>query len=59
HVDPETGEETFVYSCFNQDQNLQEVDFDHLHARLRQNSVQEKMSNLWLDHLLGDMPPHQ
>jgi NAD(P)H-flavin reductase len=59
HVDPETGEETFVYSCFNQDQNLQEVDFNHLHARLRQNSVQEKMSNLWLDHLLGDMPPHQ
>ena len=59
HVNPDTGEETFVYSCFNQDQNLQEVDFNHLHARLRQNSVQEKMSNLWLDHLLGDMPPHQ
>jgi NADPH-dependent glutamate synthase beta subunit-like oxidoreductase/NAD(P)H-flavin reductase len=59
HVDPETGEETFVYSCFNQDQNLQDVDFNHLHARLRQNSVQEKLSNLWLDHLLNDMPSHQ
>jgi hypothetical protein len=28
------------------------VDFDHLRARLRQNSVQEKLSNLWLDGLL-------
>ncbi|MEE9412606.1 MAG: pyridine nucleotide-disulfide oxidoreductase [Methylococcales bacterium] len=59
HVDPDTGEESFVYSCFNQDQNLQEVDFNHLHARLKQNSVQEKLSNLWLDHLLNDMPSHQ
>jgi hypothetical protein len=28
------------------------VDFGHLAARLRQNSVQEKLTNLWLDHLL-------
>ena len=59
HIDPETGEESFVYSCFNQDQNLLEVDFNHLHARLRQNSVHEKLSNSWLDHLLTEMPPHQ
>ena len=52
HVDPETGEEYFVYSCYNQDQELDRVDFPNLHARLRQNSVQEKLSNLWLDHLL-------
>jgi NADPH-dependent glutamate synthase beta subunit-like oxidoreductase/NAD(P)H-flavin reductase len=52
HHDPETGEEYFVYSCYNQDQELDRVDFDHLHARLRQNTVQEKLSNLWLDYLL-------
>jgi len=28
-------------------------DSDPLRARLRQNSVQEKLSNLWLDHLLN------
>jgi hypothetical protein len=28
------------------------VDFDNLQARLRQNSVQEKLSNLWFEHLL-------
>ncbi|HEX2200969.1 MAG TPA: pyridine nucleotide-disulfide oxidoreductase, partial [Gammaproteobacteria bacterium] len=52
HVDPDTGEEYFVYSCYNQDQELDRVDFTHLNARLRQNSVQEKLSALWLDHLL-------
>ncbi len=53
HIDPETGKETFVYSCYNQDQHLDRVDFDNLHARLRQNSVQEKLSSLWLDYLLN------
>ncbi len=52
HVDPETGKEEFVYSCYNQDQDLDKVDFPHLNARLRQNTVQEKLSNLWLDYLL-------
>ena len=52
-VDPVTGEESFVYSCFNQDQPLDRVDFDHLRARLRQNTVQEKLSNLWLERLLA------
>jgi hypothetical protein len=28
------------------------VDFPNLNARLRQNTVQEKLSNAWLDHLL-------
>jgi hypothetical protein len=34
------------------------VDFVHLNTRLRQNTVQEKLSNLWLDHLLetADLP---
>ncbi|MEE9354982.1 MAG: pyridine nucleotide-disulfide oxidoreductase [Methylococcaceae bacterium] len=52
HKDPETGEEYFVYSCYNQDQDLDRVDFPHLNARLRQNSVQEKLSNLWLEYLI-------
>jgi NAD(P)H-flavin reductase len=52
HVDPETGAESFVFSCFNQDQPLDHVDFQHLNARLRANTVQEKLSNLWLDRLL-------
>jgi NADPH-dependent glutamate synthase beta subunit-like oxidoreductase/NAD(P)H-flavin reductase len=51
-IDPESGEEYFVYSCYNQDQELDRVDFENLNARLRQNSVQEKLSNRWLDLLL-------
>ena len=58
HEDPETGEESFVYSCNNQDQMLDEVDFSNLHQRLRQNSVQEKLSDLWLDHLLEEYQRH-
>lgn len=53
HVSPDTGEEYFVYSCYQQDQELDRVDFDHLNGRLRQNSVLEKLSNLWLDRLLA------
>jgi NAD(P)H-flavin reductase len=53
HIDPETGKESFVYSCNNQDQDLDRVDFPNLRARLKQNSVQEKLSSLWLDYLLG------
>jgi NAD(P)H-flavin reductase len=58
HVDPQTGEESFVYSCNNQDQILDEVDFSNLRQRLRQNSVQEKLSDLWLDHLLDEYRQH-
>ncbi|HLL74317.1 MAG TPA: FAD-dependent oxidoreductase, partial [Pyrinomonadaceae bacterium] len=54
HVDPETGEESFVFSCFNQDQLLDHVDFQNLNARLRANTVQEKLANLWLDKLIRD-----
>jgi hypothetical protein len=52
HVDPESGEESFMYSCYNQDQALDYVDFPNLQARLRQNTVQEKLSSLWLTYLL-------
>ncbi|HEY5703269.1 MAG TPA: pyridine nucleotide-disulfide oxidoreductase, partial [Gammaproteobacteria bacterium] len=54
HIEPTTGEEYFVYSCYNQDQELDRVDFSNLNSRLRQNSVQEKLSNLWLDTLLDN-----
>ena len=53
HVDPKTGKETFVFSCFNQDQHLDDVDFANLRARLRQNTVTEKLTNLWLTRLLS------
>ena len=33
HVDPETGEETFVFSCFNQDQAMDDVDFSFLNSQ--------------------------
>ena len=59
HVDPVTGKEEFIFSCFNQDQEMDRVDFNNLNARLRQNTVQEKLSNLWLDHLLEQVDlPH-
>jgi NADPH-dependent glutamate synthase beta subunit-like oxidoreductase/NAD(P)H-flavin reductase len=53
HVDPATGKESFVFSCFNQDQPLDDVDFTNLRARLRQNTVLEKLSNLWLTRLMA------
>ncbi|PYQ49250.1 MAG: hypothetical protein DMF59_14020, partial [Acidobacteria bacterium] len=52
HVDPVSGKESFVFSCFNQDQKMDEVDFINLRARLRQNTVVEKLTNLWLTRLL-------
>ncbi len=56
HVDPRTGKEFFVFSCFNQDQPLDRVDFHHLRERLSQNGVLEKVTNAWLDHLLRQRP---
>ncbi len=56
HVDPKTGKETVVFTCFNQDQPLDAVDFGHLRQRLRLNSMQEKLSAAWLAHLLEKNP---
>jgi hypothetical protein len=53
HIDPVSGKESFIFSCFNQDQKLDEVDFINLRARLRQNTVLEKLTNLWLTRLLS------
>jgi len=59
HVDPVTGEESIIFSCFNQDQEMDRVDFPNLAARLRQNTVQEKLGNMWFDHLMrGQTWPH-
>jgi hypothetical protein len=52
HKDPETGVESVVFSCFNQDQSLDKVDFANLRARLGQNGVQEKLTRLWIDRSL-------
>ena len=52
HKDPVTGKESVVFSCFNQDQELDRVDFACLRQRLRQNGVQEKIGALWIDRSL-------
>jgi len=52
HRDPETGLESVVFSCFDQDQDLDRVDFASLRGRLSQNSVQEKLTRLWIDRSL-------
>jgi NADPH-dependent glutamate synthase beta subunit-like oxidoreductase/NAD(P)H-flavin reductase len=59
HRDPVTGTETVVFSCFNQDQDMDRVDFTALHRRLAQNGAQEKLTKLWIDrclHRLGERP---
>ncbi|MGE5640866.1 MAG: FAD-dependent oxidoreductase [Clostridia bacterium] len=57
HVDPATGKTSYVFSCFNQDQPLDEVDFAALAQRLAQNGVQEKLTALWIDRCLKLLPP--
>ncbi len=54
--DPRTGEERVVFTCFNQDQELDAVDFANLRERLRANSMQEKLSSAWLDEILKSAP---
>jgi len=53
HRDPITGKETVVFSCFNQDQPLDHVDFPALRRRLGQNAVQEKLTKAWIAHSLN------
>jgi len=52
HRDPETGKESVVFSCFNQDQELDRVDFACLRQRLGQNAVQERQTAAWIDRAL-------
>ena len=53
HIDPITGEISFIYSCFNQDQELDNVDFPFLNERLKQNSLQEKLTAKWIEVCLA------
>src|SRR5436190_1653284 len=46
--DPVTGKMSYVFSCFNQDQNLDVVVFDALGDRLAQNGVQERLTAQWV-----------
>lgn len=46
--DPVTGAVSYVFSCYDQDQPLDKVDFAGLNARLRQNSLQEKLTARWI-----------
>jgi NAD(P)H-flavin reductase len=57
HVDPQTGKTSYVFSCFNQDQPLDQVDFAALTQRLAQNGVQEKLTALWIGRCLRMLPP--
>ncbi|HEX9433995.1 MAG TPA: FAD-dependent oxidoreductase [Burkholderiales bacterium] len=57
HVDPFTGKTSYVFSCFNQDQPLDQVDFGALAQRLAQNGVQEKLTALWIGRCLRELPP--
>jgi NADPH-dependent glutamate synthase beta subunit-like oxidoreductase/NAD(P)H-flavin reductase len=55
HRDPLTGRTHYVFSCFNQDQPLDAVDFHALSERLRQNSLQEKLTAQWLRHCMPEI----
>lgn len=56
HIDPVTGKETYVFSCFNQDQAQDTMDWQHLAARLRQNTLLEKLSGRYVQTLLEKEP---
>ena len=55
HRDPLDGEETVVFTCYNQDQPLDLVDFRNLRERLGQNGTHEKLTAQWIEHCLGRM----
>jgi len=59
HYDPASGTETVVFSCFNQDQDIDQVDFPTLRRRLSQNGVQEKLTKLWIDRCLKHLGRRQ
>ncbi|MDE2516904.1 MAG: FAD-dependent oxidoreductase [Rhodospirillales bacterium] len=52
HIDPATGARSVVFSCFNQDQALDRVDFPLLHERLGQNRLAEWQTGRWVDRAL-------
>jgi len=50
--DPQTGKEMVVFTCFNQDLELDKVDFATLADRLTQNALSEKLTRSWITHCL-------
>lgn len=54
HIDPVTKEKSYVFSCFEQDQPLDWVDFPALGERLKQNSLAEKLTAGWIRHCLAE-----
>ena len=56
HIDPVTKKESVVFSCYNQDQELDHVDFGHLRERLRVNSMQEKIADALIVSLVKKHP---
>jgi NADPH-dependent glutamate synthase beta subunit-like oxidoreductase/NAD(P)H-flavin reductase len=55
HRDPRTGKKSYVFSCFNQDQDLDSVDFGALSERLKQNSLQEKITSQWIRRCIPEL----
>ena len=53
--DPQTGKMSYVFSCFDQDQPLDCVDFHGLSERLKQNSLQEKLTAQWIQHCMPEL----
>ena len=55
HRDPQTGKTSYVFSCFNQDQPLDRVEFGVLNDRLKQNSLAEKLTAKWLQRCMPEL----
>ncbi len=53
HRDPVTGAERVVFTCADQDQPLDAVDFACLSDRLSQNAAAEKLTRLWVRRCLA------
>ncbi len=55
--DPETGKRTrAVFSCAEQDQPLAWIDLDNLAARQQQNRLPDRLTAMWLEHVLTQAP---
>lgn len=55
--DPVTGRNCTAFTCAQQDQDMAAVDFEALHERLAQNSLQEKLTRLWVARITRQAPP--
>ncbi len=55
HRDPVSGEVRYVFSCYNQDQDLDSVDFASLNQRLVQNGLQERLTARWIAHRMPEL----